>query len=77
MINLASTSDVIRVSLPTYAQVACHASWVDLSGTTVTPGRTNTVHATTDTPATTTIVAAPATSTPAAPPARDLAPEAS
>ena len=63
MINLASTSDVIRVSLPIYAQVACHASWVDLSGTTVTPGRTNTVHATTDTPATATLVAAPAAST--------------
>ena len=63
MINLASTSDVIRVRLPTYAQVACHASWVDLNGTTVTPGRANTVHVTADNPATTTIVAAPATST--------------
>lgn len=63
MINLASTFDVLRVNLPGYSEIKCHASWVDLNGTTVTPGRANTVHVTADTPATTTIVAAPATST--------------
>lgn len=61
MINLASTSDIIRVVTSHAAQIECHASWVDLKGTTVTPGRTNTPHITTAT--TTTIVAAPASST--------------
>lgn len=61
MINLASTSDLIRVVTSHAAQIECHASWVDLSGTTVTPGRTNTPHITTAT--TTTIVASPAAST--------------
>ena len=63
MINLASTSDVLRVNLPGYSEIKCHASWVDLNGTTVTPGRANTVHVTADNPATTTLVAAPAAST--------------
>jgi hypothetical protein len=61
MLNLASTSDIIRVVTSHAAQVECHASWVDLNGSTVTPGRTNTPHITTAT--TTTIVAAPAAST--------------
>lgn len=61
MLNLASTSDIIRVTTSHAAQIECHASWVDLNGTTVTPGRTNTPHITTAT--TTTIVAAPAAST--------------
>ena len=61
MINLASTSDLIRVVSSHAAQLEVHASWVDLNGTTVTPGRTNTPHITTAT--TTTIVASPATST--------------
>lgn len=61
MINLASTSDLIRVVTSHAAQIECHASWVDLNGTTVTPGRTNTPHITTAT--TTTIVASPAAST--------------
>ena len=61
MINLASTSDLIQVVTSHAAQIEVHASWVDLNGTTVTPGRTNTPHITTA--ATTTIVASPASST--------------
>ena len=61
MINLASTSDLIRVITYTAAQIEVHASWVDLNGTTVTPGRTNTPAITTAT--TTTIVGSPAAST--------------
>lgn len=61
MLNLASTSDIIRVTTSHAAQIECHASWVDLNATTVTPGRTNTPYITTA--ATTTIVASPAAST--------------
>ena len=61
MINLASTSDLIQVVTSHAAQIEVHASWVDLNGTTVTAGRTNTPHITTAT--TTTIVASPASST--------------
>jgi len=61
MINLASTSDLIRVVSSHAAQLEVHASWVDLNGTTVSPGRTNTPHITTAT--TTTIVASPVAST--------------
>ncbi|MDQ5880012.1 MAG: hypothetical protein QG638_2749 [Pseudomonadota bacterium] len=61
MINLASTSDLIRVVSSHAAQLEVHASWVDLNGTTVTPGRTNTPHITTAT--TTTVVGSPAAST--------------
>lgn len=61
MLNLASTSDILRVVTSAAAQIEVHASWVDLNGTTVTPGRTNTPHITTAT--TTTVVAAPASST--------------
>lgn len=61
MINLASTSDLLQVVTSAAAQIEVHASWVDLSGTTVTPGRTNTPHITTAT--TTTIVGSPAAST--------------
>ena len=61
MLNLASTSDIIRVVTSAAAQIEVHASWVDLNGTTVTPGRTNTPHITTAT--TTTVVASPASST--------------
>ena len=60
MIILASTSDLIRVVTSHAAQVEVHASFVDLSGTTVTPGRTNTLITTATT---TTIVASPAAST--------------
>ena len=61
MINLASTSDLIQVVTSHAAQIEVHASWVDLNGTTVTPGRTNTPHITTAT--TTTVVGSPAAST--------------
>lgn len=60
MIILASTSDLIRVVTSHAAQVKVHASFVDLSGTTVTPGRTNTLITTATTA---TIVASPAAST--------------
>lgn len=61
MLNLSSTSDIVRVITGSAASIECHASWVDLIGTTVTPGRTNTPNITTAT--TTTVVAAPAAST--------------
>jgi len=61
MINLASTSDILRVVTSHAAQIEVHASWVDLNGTTVTPGRTNTPAITTAT--TTTVVGNPASST--------------
>jgi len=61
MINLASTSDLIQVVTSHAAQVEVHSSWVDLNGTTVTPGRTNTPHITTAT--TTAVVGSPAAST--------------
>lgn len=61
MLILGSTSDLIRVVTGSAAQVEVHASWVDLNGTTVTPGRTNTPHITTAT--TTTVVGSPAAST--------------
>ena len=61
MLILGSTSDVVRVVTSAAAQVEVHASWVDLNGTTITPGRTNTPHITTA--ATTTVVASPTAST--------------
>ena len=60
MIILSSTSDAIRIVTSHAALVEVHASYVDLNGTTVTPGRTNTIINTT---ATTTVVAAPGAST--------------
>lgn len=57
MLNMTSTSDVIRVVTSHAAQVEVHASYVDFDGTAVTPGRTNTPHITSAT--TTTIVASP------------------
>ncbi len=57
MLNLASISDVVRVVTTTAAQIEVHASWVDLLGTTVTAGRTNTPNITTAT--TTTVVPSP------------------
>ncbi len=61
MLLLTSVSDIVRVvtSVAT-TTIEVHASYVDLSGTTVTPARTNT-RITTAT--TTTIVASPAAST--------------
>lgn len=61
MLLLASTSDLVRVITSHAAQIEVHASWVDLSGTTVTPGRTNTTAITTAT--TTTVVGSPGAST--------------
>lgn len=61
MLNLASTSDLLQVITSAASDIEVHASWVDLSGTTVTAGRTNTASITTAT--TTTVVAAPAAST--------------
>lgn len=61
MLLLNSTSDVVRVVTSAAANsIDVHASWIDLSGTTVTPGRLNTVITTATT---TTIVPSPAAST--------------
>lgn len=61
MLLLASTSDIIRVVTGSAADIEVHASYVDLNGTTATPGRTNTAPITTAT--TTTIVGSPGAST--------------
>ena len=60
MIILASTADLVRVVTSHAALVEVHASYVDLNGTTVTPGRLNTLISTATT---TTVVASPASST--------------
>lgn len=60
MIILASTADLVRVATSHAALVEVHASYVDLNGTTVTPGRLNTLISTATT---TTVVASPASST--------------
>lgn len=60
MINLTSTSDVIRVTTAAAAQIEVHASWVDILSGVGTLGRTNTPHITTAT--TTTVVGSPAAS---------------
>lgn len=57
---LASTSDKIRVTTSSTATTDVHASWVDVNGTTITPGRTNTAISTATT---TDLVASPASST--------------
>lgn len=61
MLLLTSTSDKIQVITGSAGDIEVHASWVDLNGTTVTPGRTNTPSITTAT--TTDVVASPASST--------------
>ena len=61
MMNLTSTSDLIRVVTGSAAQIECHASWVDVLAGAGKLGRTNTPAITTAT--TTTIVAPPAAST--------------
>ena len=61
MLLLTSTSDIIRVVTGSAADIECHASYVDISGTTITPLRTNTAPIVTAT--TTTVVASPAVST--------------
>ena len=60
MILLTSTSDLLRVTTSSAAAVKVHASHVDRSGATITPGRLNTAIASATT---TTIVASPAAST--------------
>lgn len=60
MIILASTADLVRVVTSHAALVEVHASYVDLNGTTVTPGRLNTLISTATTK---TVVASPASST--------------
>ncbi len=60
MILLASTSDLLRVVTSAAVTTDVHASWADLNGTTVTPGRTNTPITTA---ATTTVTASPGAST--------------
>jgi hypothetical protein len=57
MLLLASTTDKIQVITSAAGQVDVHASWVDLSGTTITAGRTNTRISTATT---TDVVGAPA-----------------
>jgi hypothetical protein len=61
MLLLTSTSDIIRVVTGSAADVDAHVSYVDINGTTVTPGRTNTPPITSAT--TTTITGSPAAST--------------
>ena len=60
MIILASTADLVRVVTSHAALIEVHASYVDLNGTTVTPGRLNTLISTATT---TTVVASPGAST--------------
>lgn len=60
MLLLASTSDLLRVVTSAAITTDVHASFVDVSGSTVTPGRTNTPITTVTT---TTVVASPASST--------------
>ncbi len=61
MLNLSTTSTLLRVITGAAASIEAHASWVDLNGTTVTAGGVNTPNITTAT--TTTVVPAPADST--------------
>jgi hypothetical protein len=61
MLLLTSTSDIVRLTTSAATTtIEVHTSFIDVSGTTITPGRTNT-RITTAT--TTTIVASPAAST--------------
>lgn len=56
MLLLASTSDLLRLVTSSASALDVHASFVDLSGSTVTPGRTNTAIITATT---TTVVGSP------------------
>ncbi len=60
MLNLASTSDLVQMTTSAAGDIEVHVSWVDLNGTTVTPGRQNT---SVTTAATTTIAPSPGAST--------------
>lgn len=57
MLNLKSTSDIVRVVTAAAAQIEVHASWVDFDGTNAALGRQNTPHITTAT--TVTVVPSP------------------
>lgn len=61
MLLLTSTSDIIRIVTGSAADVDVHASYVDNASGTITPARTDTEGISTAT--TTTVVAAPASST--------------
>ena len=56
MLLLTTTSTVLRLTTDSSAAVDVHASWLDVDGTTVTPGSTNTAISSSTT---TTVVAAP------------------
>ena len=56
MLLLPATTDLLRVITDSAATVDVHASWLDVDGTTVTPGSTNTAISSATT---TTVVAAP------------------
>lgn len=57
MLLLNSTSDLVRIVTSAAANsIDCHASWMDTNGTTVTPGRQNTIITTATT---TTVVPSP------------------
>jgi hypothetical protein len=60
MILLTSTSDKLQLVTSGTADIHVHASWMDYNGTTVTPGRTNSIITTATT---TDVVAAPGAST--------------
>lgn len=60
MLLLASTSDLLRVVTSAAVTTDVHVSYVDLNGTTVTPGRQNTLITTATT---TTVVSSPGAST--------------
>lgn len=60
MLNLSSTSDLLRVVTDQAITVDVQATWVDLNAGTASPGRTNTAITTATT---TTVVASPAAST--------------
>lgn len=60
MLLLTGTSDLVRVVTDAAIATDVHASYVDLNGSTVTPGRTNTAITTA---ATTTVVGSPSAST--------------
>lgn len=60
MILLTATTDSLEIITSAAVTTDVHISWMDVSGTTVTPGRTNTAITTATT---TTVLAAPASST--------------
>lgn len=61
MLNLTNTNHVVRLITGAAANIECHASWGDVSGTTLTLGSQNTPNITTAT--TTTVVPSPSAGT--------------